>query len=157
MSFTPFDVLSAAELNELVENIEALAAGTGLDDGAVTPLQRSGGFAIGTFTNSGTADNVISSLGFAPKMVFIFSMHATNNTTAFAGIGAATAISNLGMMARAISGNFSSHANGSNAVISTTTDGNIAISGAITLNSDGFTVDYSVGANNRQFGYIAFG
>lgn len=34
--FTPFDPLPAAELNKMVANIEALAAGTGLDDGAVS-------------------------------------------------------------------------------------------------------------------------
>lgn len=36
MSFTPFDPLTAAELNDLVENIEALAAGTGLNDAVIT-------------------------------------------------------------------------------------------------------------------------
>lgn len=36
MSFTPFDPLPAADLNDIVENIEALAAGTGLNDDAVT-------------------------------------------------------------------------------------------------------------------------
>jgi len=37
MNFTAFDILTAAEMNQLVENIEALADGSGLDDGAVTP------------------------------------------------------------------------------------------------------------------------
>lgn len=36
MSFTPFDPLPASDLNDLVENIEALAAGTGLDTAVVT-------------------------------------------------------------------------------------------------------------------------
>lgn len=35
MAFTPFDILLAAELNDLVENIEALATGTGIGDGAI--------------------------------------------------------------------------------------------------------------------------
>lgn len=35
MSFTPFDPLAASELNDLVENIEALAAGTGLNNASV--------------------------------------------------------------------------------------------------------------------------
>jgi hypothetical protein len=35
MSFTPFDPLPASDLNDMVENIEALAAGTGLDNSAV--------------------------------------------------------------------------------------------------------------------------
>lgn len=36
MSFTPFDILTAEEMNNLVENIEALAAGTGLNDSVIT-------------------------------------------------------------------------------------------------------------------------
>lgn len=36
MDFTSFDILTAAELDNLVENIEALAAGTGLNDDSVT-------------------------------------------------------------------------------------------------------------------------
>lgn len=35
MAFTPFDILLAEELNDLVENIEALAAGTGIGDGSI--------------------------------------------------------------------------------------------------------------------------
>lgn len=37
MSFSPFAILTAEEMNDLVENIEALADGSGLDDGAVIP------------------------------------------------------------------------------------------------------------------------
>ena len=36
MSFVPFDPLPAASINQIVANIEALAAGTGLNDGVVT-------------------------------------------------------------------------------------------------------------------------
>lgn len=36
MNFTPLDELTAEEMNQLVANIEALAAGTGLADAAVT-------------------------------------------------------------------------------------------------------------------------
>lgn len=35
MAFTPFDILLAEELNDLVENIEALATGSGIGDGAI--------------------------------------------------------------------------------------------------------------------------
>lgn len=35
MNFTAFDILTAAEMNELVENIEALADGSGLDTNAI--------------------------------------------------------------------------------------------------------------------------
>ena len=36
MTFTPFDPLPASDLNDLVENIEAIADGSGLDDDSVT-------------------------------------------------------------------------------------------------------------------------
>lgn len=36
MTFVPFDILTAAEMNQLVANDQALAAGTGLDSGAIT-------------------------------------------------------------------------------------------------------------------------
>lgn len=36
MDFSAFDTLPATELDDLVENIEALADGSGLDDGAIT-------------------------------------------------------------------------------------------------------------------------
>lgn len=36
MSFSPFAILTAAEMNDLVENIDALAGGTGLNTGVVT-------------------------------------------------------------------------------------------------------------------------
>lgn len=37
MSFSPFAILTAAEMNDLVENIESLADGSGIATGAVTP------------------------------------------------------------------------------------------------------------------------
>ena len=37
MDFVAFDTLTAAQLDDIVENVEALAAGTGLNDGVVTP------------------------------------------------------------------------------------------------------------------------
>lgn len=43
MTFTPFDTLTAAEQNDLVENIEALANGTGLDDTSITPAKLQSG------------------------------------------------------------------------------------------------------------------
>lgn len=39
MSFTPFDPLAASELNDIVENVEALAAGTGLNNDSIGTTQ----------------------------------------------------------------------------------------------------------------------
>lgn len=35
MAFTPFDILTADEMNDLVDNIESLATGSGIGDGAI--------------------------------------------------------------------------------------------------------------------------
>jgi hypothetical protein len=37
MNFTPFDPLPASDLNDLVENIEALSDGSGLEDDSIAP------------------------------------------------------------------------------------------------------------------------
>lgn len=39
MAFFPFDPLPASQLNDMVENVEALADGSGLDDDAITPAK----------------------------------------------------------------------------------------------------------------------
>lgn len=48
MSFTPLDPLPASDLNDMVENIEALAAGTGLNDGVITEAKMANGFLHGS-------------------------------------------------------------------------------------------------------------
>lgn len=58
MSFTPFDQLPASDLNDIVENVEALAAGTGLDDGSIVfDLLSTTIFSgqVTTYSNPGTA------------------------------------------------------------------------------------------------------
>lgn len=54
MSFTPFDPLPASELNDLVENIEALADGTGPDDELSWSPTLSGRFDNAKWDKSGT-------------------------------------------------------------------------------------------------------
>ena len=44
--FTPFDPLPASDLNDIVENVEALAAGTGLNDASVTADKLANGTTI---------------------------------------------------------------------------------------------------------------
>ena len=86
MSFTPFDPLPASDLNDLVENIEALADGSGLNTGAVTPTQRSGGFYAGTWDASGVGTGTgktITGIGFTPKALLIVGNdRATSTQTA---------------------------------------------------------------------------
>lgn len=55
MNFTPFDTLPAASLDDLVENIEALAAGTGLNAGVVNYAALATGVELQTVSSSATA------------------------------------------------------------------------------------------------------
>ena len=80
MSFTPFDPLPASQLNDLVENIEALADGSGLDAGAITPDLRSGGFATGALTVSSGGGKTVSGLSFQPKFLRLSGVVTSNNS-----------------------------------------------------------------------------
>lgn len=63
MSFTPFDPLTAAEANDIVENVEALADGTGLNDGAVAPDKLALGATDNTVaTSQGTSSTTYTDL-----------------------------------------------------------------------------------------------
>ena len=97
MAFTAFDILTAEEQNNLVENIEALASGTGLGDasvntdaiadGAVTPAKRSGGFATGTLDVTSTGAKSITGLSFAPKFLVLKGAATSVGTQAISATG----------------------------------------------------------------------
>lgn len=92
MSFSPFAILTAEEMNDLVENIEALADGSGLDDGAVIPSKLVAGTGttwvwqswVPTFTNvSGGTLNTARYAQIGKTVVF-----ELRYTLAGAGMGA---------------------------------------------------------------------
>ena len=65
MNFTPYDTLTAAELDNLVENIEALADGTGLNDAVITQdkLATGADFATGWNVNALPAVSAVTNNG----------------------------------------------------------------------------------------------
>ena len=65
MNFTPYDTLTAAELDNLVENIEALADGTGLNDAVITQdkLATGADFATGWNVNALPAVTAVTNNG----------------------------------------------------------------------------------------------
>src|SRR5690606_38757542 len=56
----PLDIATAQDMNERHDNDVALANGTGLNDGGVTPEKRGGGFAVGRI--AGSTQNTICNL-----------------------------------------------------------------------------------------------
>lgn len=92
MDFTAFDTLPAASLDDLVENIEALADGSGLDDGAVTPNKLSLGAQNSrvattqtttstSYTNlSTTGPSVTITIPTSGRILLSFGARVSNNT-----------------------------------------------------------------------------
>lgn len=54
MDFVPFDVLTAEEMDDLVENIESLADGTGFDAGAIGASDLASGVALANLDSTAT-------------------------------------------------------------------------------------------------------
>lgn len=78
MVAVPFDIYTAEELNDTYANIEALADGSGLDDGAVTADKidfATVGIDGGTFTPNTTTIKITT--GFKPREVEFFFFPAT--------------------------------------------------------------------------------
>lgn len=90
----PFTTLTAQFYDETIANIESLAAGTGLDDGVVTPDKRSGGFVSGVIeqaTLSTTGNKVVTGVGFMPVMVDFQVVPTSNAASMVLGMGSMTA------------------------------------------------------------------
>lgn len=97
MNFTAFDILTAAEMNQLVDNIEALADGTGLADGIINPNKLSLGaqqavVATGQTTTSTsftdlatTTDTVTVTIGVNGLALVIISSRINNSDSAAGG------------------------------------------------------------------------
>jgi hypothetical protein len=60
MSFSPFAILTAEEMNNLVENIESLADGTGFDAGAIDTSDLANGAATADKLDTGAVAAVIA-------------------------------------------------------------------------------------------------
>lgn len=68
MSFSPFAILTAEEMNELVENIEALADGSGIDSGAIIGSKFKDGTLFPDAANASTV--TISSGALSNSLVY---------------------------------------------------------------------------------------
>lgn len=91
MNFNPFDPLPASQLNDIVENIESVADGTGIGDGAV----KSSNIDFATFNQpkviqhnfgSGTGTRTVTGVGYRPSAVIAVAQQNNITTHAFSSI-----------------------------------------------------------------------
>jgi len=121
MVFTPFDILPASDLNNVVENVEALSAGTGLADNAITTTKIANGNVTGAkiATTSGngalfskmvattrnltaaSGDVAYTGVGFIPSSIIVF--YAIANSAMF-GMGMTDSAKNNSMISQYYSG-----------------------------------------------------
>jgi hypothetical protein len=87
MSFSPFAILTAEEMNDLVENIESLADGTGIGDGSVaadnidfTTLKHSKIITATRIATDSSGNVAYTGVGFKPSKIHaIMSMNTNTN------------------------------------------------------------------------------
>jgi hypothetical protein len=136
-------------------------------DGAITPAKRSGGFAMGVFNRSTTGDEVISGLGFTPKYIEIEGAFTTANpsntnnawsrgwydgTTQHCIYSAARIVTTLGAEASARTDavlNFG--------IINSSGNFELSLRATATIQSDGFTLNFSTASIERRVFWRAFG
>lgn len=161
MDFTPFDILTAEEMDDLVENIESLADGSGIGDEAVTPEKRSGGFAVGVISGAtlGTTGNkAITGLGFTPKLVRFTTLNTTSTNVFNGGWGAmdesGVQFALLSWVASTTNGRISF----TDGCIGYFTEHTLVSMKAsyVSMDNDGFTINVSTANNAYDIAYEAY-
>lgn len=161
MDFTPFDILTASELDQMVENIESLADGTGLDAAAVTPSKRSGGFKVGSIagsTFSTTGSKPITGLGFKPKFIRFRGFGADNAGAAGSAEGACDESLNQYLTMVYITDTPNAGRRSSNARCigyMGTTSGYAMAASLTSMDADGFTLDCTLAGTGFTWYYEA--
>lgn len=170
----PFDIATAQDMNERHANDEALAAGTGLDDGAVTtaklddaavtPAKRTGGYKVGVIsgsTFSTTGNKSITGVGFTPKLVrfTLLALTATNIVRNSVGVmtpsesfTTATANSTSSIATRSWSGGNVAFA----WLPSNSTSPTMSFS-YVSMDADGFTINVNNADGSFAVAYEAYG
>ena len=123
-----------------------------LDDGAVTPDKRSGGYAIGTFSVSATGNIVVTGIGFKPKFVRLIASNASSDAYAESNEGSFDEDGNQRYLSTRVAGASSNFTrSGTNSALGywSTPGGTITRYMNLTyvsMDADGFTVNNSTHA-----------
>jgi hypothetical protein len=161
LEFTPLDSLPAESLNQIVQNVESLAAGTGFTPGAVGPEDRGGGFKLGTIPAStfGTLGiKPITGVGFTPKLVRFTIMPTASTSTMATGNGAMTSTSQFWTYT-SFDGTSKARDSGTTACIvirSTGTNLAVVTASYSSMDADGFSINVTTAAATFDVAYEAY-
>lgn len=83
MDFVPLATLPASDLDKLVENIESLADGSGIGDGAVTPAKWTNPYCFSAWDNTGSilTDGATSKINFNTEVYDYGSCYNATTST----------------------------------------------------------------------------
>lgn len=162
MSFTPLDTLPASSLNDIVENIESLAAGTGLNDASIVASKlgthiKKGVMATSVFTSTG--NHSITGIGFKPVLVEFEILFSSSSS--FFGVSTGSMASGGAQSWNAMSGKTTASFRNSSktqciAYLSGD-DGSIAIQGSfVSMDADGFTFSTAIAGSSFEVAYKAY-
>lgn len=159
MEFNPFDPLPASQLNDLVENIESLADGSGIGDEAIgasnilPPLTSAGILNIST-----TGNKTVSGLPFKPSVVEFTPLYTTQTAVGFSSGG----MTETDQWATTTSGTISNVVRGSATnrciwVVSAAAGATLVAGERVSINDDGFTINItSAEASSTQVAWRAY-
>lgn len=162
LDVVPFTPITSEWGDGVGDDIFALAAGTGLDDGSVTADKRSEVAKAGTFSFAGANGNIaVTGVGFKPKLILFFSTmdsdHQSNAVANFV-IGFTDGATSRAQGFRAQEGGDISGSVSSGIGFVASSNGaqtnNLSI---VSLDSDGFTVNVTNSSGSTAtIGYVAF-
>jgi hypothetical protein len=152
MSFSPFAILTAEEMNDLVENIEALSAGTGFGTGVITaPSVNFGGAGSGIWWE----EIGRTAIGVAGDTISIPSIPVRKYLQLQIFVGPSGSYNNLLRFNNDSGSNYAyrESANGG-ADVTATSQSSIQLAGAVTTRNFTYVVDIINVAATEKVGYV---
>lgn len=147
---------SAAKWNILGTNDASFNDGTGIADSAITPVKRSGGFYVGTFTPSSTGTLAVTGVGFTPSALIVGRQGASGTSAAMMfSFVSASAQQSMSFTAGGAGANLNSEDADSLVINHEGSTGTLVCRASLTsMDSDGFTINVTT-AENVPYMFIA--